>query len=353
MPVIASIGTAVPPYIIRQAESRTFARNLFADAFSDIDRLLTVFDSAQVEQRHFCTPLDWFATTSSWEEKNRLYIEHAVSLSRQAAETCLQRAGLSPTDVDMILFISSTGIATPSIDALLCNSLGLREDIVRLPIWGLGCAGGAAGLARSFDFAQAHPNRKVLMIALELCGLTFVNGDRSKSNLIATSLFADGAAAALLYGDRAAESLDCHGPQLIASRSTTWPNSLDVMGWDVQNDGLKVIFSRDIPTLVEQKVGDLCDSFLSAHDLSRAAVSRYIAHPGGMKVLSAYERALDLPADALQHAREVLRTHGNMSSCTVLFVLERELAESHQQGEHGLLFALGPGFSAEQVLLRW
>ncbi|ASS74340.1 type III polyketide synthase [Tumebacillus algifaecis] len=353
MPVLAAVGTAVPPYLIAQADSQEFARNLFAEAFKDIDRLLAVFESAQVEQRHFCTPLEWFATSPTWEEKNRLYLEHAVRLSKEAVENCLQQVGIGPQDVDSILFVSSTGVATPSIDAHLFNALGLRSDIKRLPLWGLGCAGGAAGLARGCDLAMADPDSLVLVVALELCGLTFVNGDRSKSNLIATSLFADGAAAVLICGDEAAAKKGIRGPQLLAARSTIWPETLDVMGWDVQTAGLKVIFSKDIPTIVATKIRPVTEAFLGEQNLTRADLSHYIAHPGGTKVLNAYEEALALPADALRHARDILRTHGNMSSCTVLFVLARELNDPHHAGDYGLLFALGPGFSSEQVLLRW
>ncbi|TCP58317.1 15-methylpalmitoyl-4-hydroxy-2-pyrone synthase [Tumebacillus sp. BK434] len=353
MPVIRSVGTAVPEHIITQEQTRDFARNLFAESFRDIDRLLAVFESAQVEQRHFCTPLEWFATAPSWEEKNRLYLQHAVRLSCDAAAACLEKAGLAPHDVDAVVFVSSTGVATPSIDAYLFHELGLRSDIKRLPVWGLGCAGGASGLARGFDLAKAHPESHVLVIAAELCGLTFLNGDRSKSNLIATSLFADGAAAVLISGDEAAARSEAQGPEVLATRSTIWPDTLDVMGWDVRTDGLKVIFSKDIPTIVETKIRPVTAAFLENEGLALQDVRHYIAHPGGMKVLKAYDEALDLPPDALRHARDVLRTHGNMSSCTVLFVLARELQDPHHAGEHGLLFALGPGFSSEQVLLRW
>ncbi|ARU59910.1 type III polyketide synthase [Tumebacillus avium] len=353
MPVIRSVGTAVPPYIITQEETREFARNLFAESFRDIDRLLAVFESAQVEQRHFCTPLKWFATAPSWEEKNRLYIENAVRLSQEAAEQCLEKGGLTPQDVDAVVLVSSTGVATPSLDAYLFNALGLRSDIKRVPIWGLGCAGGASGLARGFDLAQAHPESNVLVIAVELCGLTFLNGDRSKSNLIATSLFADGAAAVLVCGDDSRAASGAKGPQVLASRSTIWPDTLDVMGWDVQTPGLKVIFSKDIPTIVETKIRPVTETFLQSRLLTLQDVQHYVAHPGGMKVLKAYDEALSLPPETLRHARDILRTHGNMSSCTVLFVLARELEDPHREGEHGLLFALGPGFSSEQVLLRW
>lgn len=353
MPVIVSVGTAVPSHLIEQKESREFAKQLFGDTFRDINRLLGVFESAQIEKRHFCTPLSWFGEAHSWQEKNALYIENAIPLASQAITTCLQRAGLAPLDIDYLVFVSSTGLSTPSLDAHLFNTLGLRQSIKRLPIWGLGCAGGAAGLSRGYDLAKAHPGTKVVVCALELCGLTFLHGDRSKSNLIATSLFADGCAAVLLYGDDVATETKTTGPRILDTRSTIWKNSIDVMGWDVQNDGLKVIFSKDIPTLVQNEIRPVIDEFLGDLHLTRDDITRFVAHPGGMKVLQAYEEAFNLPPSMLRHARDVLREHGNMSSGTVLFVLERELQEQHTAGEHGLLLALGPGFSCEQVMLQW
>jgi alkylresorcinol/alkylpyrone synthase len=353
LPVVAAVGTAVPPHEITQNESREFARQLFGGSFRDIDRLLTVFESAQIESRRFCTPLDWFGEPHSFAEKNRLYIEQAVELGAAAIENCLARAGLAPRDIDHLVFVSTTGVSTPSIDAHLFNRLGLRTHVKRTPVWGLGCAGGAAGLARGMDLAKAHPASRIMVCSLELCGLTFLHGDRSKSNLIATSLFADGAAAVLILGAEAAKDLQAAGPQLLDSRSTIWPDSLDVMGWDLQNEGLKVIFSKDIPSIVATKIRPEVDQFLSDHSLSVRDLSRFVAHPGGMKVLQAYEEALELRPELLEHSRNVLRRHGNMSSCTVLFVLEQELATPHEPGEHGLALALGPGFSCEQVMLRW
>lgn len=353
MPVIVSVGTAVPPHQITQDFSCEFARELFGTSFRDINRLLTVFDSAQIENRNFATPPDWFGQPHTWQEKNDLYIQNAIELSAAAIQSCLAQAGVETQEIDALIFVSTTGISTPSIDAHLFNKLCMRTDLKRIPLWGLGCAGGVAGLARGYDFAKAHPASKVVVCSLELCGLTFLHQDRSKSNLIATSLFADGAAAALIFGEEAAAQAGLTGPRILGSHSMIWPDSLDVMGWNVENDGLKVIFSKDIPTLVESKIRPTIDRFLHGLGLTREQVDRFIAHPGGMKVLQAYQEALDLTPDMLRHSRDVLRSHGNMSSCTVLFVLARELQESHQSGEHGLVLALGPGFSCEQVLLRW
>jgi len=353
VPMIASVGTAVPPYKISQQEGREFVRQLFGDCFPNIDRLLSVFDSAQIDSRHFCVPIEWFSSVRHWKEKNDLYIENAVQLSAKAIKKALERAGLHLEEIDHLVFVSSTGLATPSIDARLFHHLKLKPNVKRTPIWGLGCAGGAAGISRGFDLAKAHPDQLVIVCCVELCGLTFLKNDLSKSNLIGTSLFGDGAAAVIVAGDEAAQKHGFFGPNVIATRSTIWEDSIDVMGWDVVDEGLKVVFSKDIPTMVETKIRPEVMKFLRDHELSEQNITRYIAHPGGMKVLKAYEQALTLPSQALRHSRTVLRTYGNMSSSTVLYVLEKELEDAHQADEYGLLLALGPGFSSEQVLLRW
>jgi alkylresorcinol/alkylpyrone synthase len=352
-PVIVSVGTAVPPYEIVQETSREFARHMFGEVYRDIDRLLCVFESAQIRSRRFCVPIEWFGEPHRWDEKNNLYIENAIRLAIEAIERCLHPHGLTPQDVDHLVFVSSTGICTPSIDAHVFNRLQMRTDLKRTPIWGLGCAGGAVGLARGFDLAAACPNELIVVCALELCGLTFLHADRSKSNLIATSLFGDGAAAVLVAGGKVAKQRGWIGPQVLGSQSTIWPDTLDVMGWDVRDEGLGVIFSRDIPSLVVANVRPEVERFFMRYAISLPSLRRLTAHPGGAKVLTAYEQALDLPPDALRHSRDVLNDHGNMSSCTVLFVLERELREEHEPDEPGLVMALGPGFACEQVLLRW
>ncbi|QOT00036.1 type III polyketide synthase [Brevibacterium sp. JNUCC-42] len=351
MPRIVSIGTANPQYIVAQHESKEFARRFFQDHFRDIDRLLQVFESAEIESRSFATPLEWFEQPRDWTEKNQLYVQQALELSVSAIEQCLENAGVLADAIDHVVMVSSTGIATPSLDALLYNRLPFRSDLKRTPVWGLGCAGGVAGLAKGYAFAKAHPEERILVCCVELCGLTFVHGDRSKSNLIATSLFADGAAAVLLYGDD--REVHENAPSILSTQSTIWRDTVDVMGWDVREEGLRVIFSKDIPTLVKEKIKPEMESFLRKKGKTTCRIDRMIAHPGGSKVLQAYEQALQLPPDRLRHAREVLRDHGNMSSCTVLFVLEREMREEHLPGETGLLLALGPGFSCEQVLLEW
>lgn len=353
MPVIASVGTAVPPHRVIQQDSQEFAQAFFKGHFKDIERLLGVFAAAEIESRHFCVPREWFGEYHSWEEKSALYLENAIALGATAIKKCLEKSGLNPGDIDILLFISSTGIATPSIDAYLFNLLKMSPGLVRLPLWGLGCAGGVAGIARSLELARARPDSRILACCVELCGLAFMYNDRSKSNLIATSLFADGAAAVLTYGDEAAAKAGLKGPKILGSQSTLFPDTLDVMGWDVRNDGLMVVFSKDIPQIVAEKVRPRVLSFLEENDLSLSGISRVTAHPGGVKVLKAYEKSLSLPHEVFEHAYHILRHYGNMSSCTVLFVLERELSQDHREGEYGLMLSLGPGFSCEQVLLQW
>lgn len=357
MPVIASIGTASPPYEVGQKETREFAEKLFSNSFADLERLLKVFQSAEIEKRSFCMPREWFEKEHSWEEKNTLFVQNAICLSAEAINCCLRQVNLKSTEIDALLLITSTGISTPSIDAYLYNLLALKPDLIRIPIWGLGCAGGVSGIARGMELASAYPESKILVCCVEICGLTFVYNDHSKANLIATSLFADGAAAALIMGDKVkyTDNIGQPGftPQIIGSQSYTWPDTLDIMGWDIQNEGMMVVFSKDIPSLVTKNMRQQVENFLHKKNLIVDDISRYITHPGGMKVLKAYEQALDLKFDALDLPREILKNHGNMSSCTVLFVLKEELKRKHNTGEYGLMLTLGPGFSCEQVLLQW
>ena len=354
---LVALATAVPPHQVGQDEARDFARHLFREVLrQDDERLLAVFDHAGITNRNVCAPLDWYAHDHSFAEKNALYVDHAVRLGGQVARDVMRRAGIGPGDVDHLVFVSSTGIAAPSVDARLANLLVLRSDVHRTPIWGLGCAGGAAGLARAREFALADPGARVLLIALELCSLTFQRNDLSKRNLVAASLFGDGAAAALVVAGEDTRSNGTHGRRpldLVAASSTFWPDTLDVMGWDVDGAGLHVIFARDIPTIVRERVRPGLAEFLGRHDLTFDSLDHVVTHPGGMKVLAAYQEALGLAPEALAHARAVLRDHGNMSSPTCLFVLERFLeAQAIASGETAVLSALGPGFCAEYVLLR-
>jgi alkylresorcinol/alkylpyrone synthase len=300
-------------------------------------------------------PIEWFLTPSNWKDRNALFIDNAVDLLAQAAESCLAQAGVGFAAIDGLVTVSTTGIATPSLDARLMERLPFRRDVARLPIFGLGCAGGVLGLSRAATLAQglARPGRgsRVLCLVVELCALTFRTNDRSKSNVIAAALFGDGAAAVLLEAPAAGSAAAPSSVlKLGAQGEYTWPNSLDVMGWEVENDGLGVLFSRDIPALIRERMGPAVDSFLARHGLGRGDIDGYVCHPGGAKVIGALEEVFGLPQGGLPEARSVLRDFGNMSAVTVLFVLER-MRRADMRGRY-LMTALGPGFTAGFQILE-
>jgi alkylresorcinol/alkylpyrone synthase len=343
VPRLAALATATPRFDIGQADVEALAGHLFADMPYGFDRFAPVFANAAIETRHSSVPLDWYGEDHGLEDRNALYIESALDLLEEAASNALEQADLSADQIDAIVTVSSTGIATPSLDARLMGRLAFRDDVERTPIFGLGCAGGVLGLSRAAAIAKSDPDARVLLLVVELCGLTFRRQDMSKSNLVATALFGDGAAAAII-------SCKSEGPRLGPWGEHTWPDSLDVMGWDVADDGLKVLFSRDIPTIVRHDLRGVVDSFLRRHNLSIAQLDGYIPHPGGAKVLDALEDVLDLERGDLTTARETLRDHGNMSAATVLFILRAALDE----GLHGrhLMTTLGPGFTAGFMLVE-
>jgi len=343
--------------MLPQERIRDLARQHFAPAFPEIDRYMSVFRHAQIDTRHFVAPLEWFTQPHSFKECNDLFIEAATALGEAAARRCLQAAGLEPADVDHLIWVSTTGMAAPSPDALLINRLGMSRHTRRTPIWGLGCAGGVAGLARAYEYTCAFPDQRVLLISDELCSVTFQWNDRSKRNLIAASLFADGAAAVLVEGDEARglrlEASKETQVSILGTQSTLWPNSTDVMGWDIVDSGMQVVFSSRIPQIVRTQMGDNVTEFLARHRLGIDDIDHWILHPGGAKVIGAYQAALAIDRERLGHTWAVLRHYGNMSSATVFFVLEAFLkAGAPRPGEYGVLAVLGPGFSCELALIR-
>jgi alkylresorcinol/alkylpyrone synthase len=343
-PRLNALATSVPAYALGQAEVTRRARHIFAEAATqELDRLMRVFANAGIERRYSCVPIDWYEQPHGWRERNALYLEHALALLERAGRAALDKARLHPGAIDAVVCVSTTGIATPSLDAMLLGRLGLRSNVRRLPIFGLGCGGGVIGLARAADLARADPDARILFLVVELCALSFRRNDAAKSNLVATALFADGAAAAIL-------SSNGSGPAFGAAGEHTWADSLDIMGWDVAEDGLRAIFSRDIPGLIERHMTDVASAFLERHGLHFADIDHFVCHPGGAKVVTALEHAFGLAPGALAAARGVLRDYGNMSAASVLFVLERALAA----GAAGrlLLTALGPGFTAGFLLLE-
>jgi alkylresorcinol/alkylpyrone synthase len=337
-PTILSVATAVPRFRLDQAEVARAAARVFDRERSDIERLLPVFDNAGVATRYSTVPMEWYFQPHGWRERNQRYLANAVELLERAARHALEQAGRAPSDIAAVVVVSTTGIATPSLDALLLNRMDLKPTILRLPIFGLGCAGGVIGLSHAAALARTLPDGDVLFLAVELCSVTFRRDDMSKSNIIGAALFGDGAAA-LVIGRPGSSGL-----RLGPSGMHTWPDSLRVMGWDVEDDGLGVLFSRDIPALVRDDMRAAADAFLARCGLTAREVAGYICHPGGIKVLAALEQAFDLPPGTLAEAREVLRDYGNMSAVTVLFVLER-MMRRRLSGRH-LMSALGPGFSA-------
>lgn len=349
-PQILALATAVPPHRLDQTDVARLARRVFADRSVEIERMLPVFENAGIHARYSCVPIEWYEAPSDWKDRNALYLDNALDLIERAAVDCLAKAKLQPSEVDALVTVSTTGLATPSLDARLMQRIGFRSDTERLPIFGLGCAGGVLGLARAGAIARARPGARVLLLVVELCGLTFRPQDLAKSNIVATALFGDGAAAVVLKTESESKANGARVPSIRAWGEHTWPDSLDVMGWRIEDDGFGVLFSRDIPTILRRQLGDAMDRFLAKQGLQRADIDGFICHPGGTKVVEALEEILDLPEGAMIEARAVLRDYGNMSAASVLFVLDKKL-EQGLAGRH-LMTAVGPGFSAGFCLLE-
>ncbi len=350
--IIRGIGTATPPYELLQSDAKTFASQMFKDDLHDLDRLLPLFKNTQIERRFLAQPLSWFGQPHTFKEANEIYLDVALSISEQAARQAIERAKIDPADIGAILFLSSTGIATPSLDAPLMQRLGMSSHAQRIPIWGLGCAGGVSGLARAQQIAKTMPNKPVLVVATELCTLTFQANDMSKANLVAVSLFADGSAAVVIeHCDTS--NLETPHLQLLESHSTLFPNTEYVMGWDLVNSGLMVRFDRSIPSLVLEHLPSLFKEACQAWDIEPNSVQHFVAHPGGARVLAAYAESMQLPQEKFRHAYQILKHHGNMSSPTVFFVLEKYLREVPPSQKPGVMLTWGPGFSAEQLLFQW
>ena len=340
------MATAVPPYPLDQDAVVERVKLLFGRA-ENLDRLLSVFINTGIRTRYSCVPIEWYDREHGWAERNRIYLATALDLLEAVTRQLLDRAGRDKNEIDTIVVVSTTGIATPSLDALLMERMGLRRNVRRLPIFGLGCAGGVIGLARAASQAAVAPGETVLFLTVELCALAFRRDDWSKSNIVATALFGDGAAGALL-------STEAEGPIIVASGEHTWPDSLDVMGWEVTDNGFSAIFSRDIPQLVTTQLRDVASDFLARHGLGLGDIDRFVCHPGGAKVVAALESAFGLGQGALVDAWGVLRDYGNMSATTVMFVLERVLGEAaavEERWQRALMSALGPGFTAGFLVL--
>ena len=339
---ISAVATAVPEFVLHQSDVVAGAAEIFAPDIPDFDRLAPVYANAGVATRYSCVPIEWYAKPHSFTERNDLYIENAVLLLERVAGSLLEQAALTVADIDALVVVSTTGMATPSLDALLIERMALRRDIERLPVFGIGCAGGVSGLARAAQLALSRPGSRVMLLVVELCGLTFQVNNTSKSNIISTALFGDGAAGALVQ-------CGGEGPAIAGWAEHTWPDSLDVMGWSISEDGFGVQLSRDLPRIVRDELPAPAAAFLERHSLTIGDIDRHICHPGGAKVLDALEEVFGLAPGALTISRAVMRDYGNMSAASVLFVLRETLAEA--PAGYLLMSALGPGFTASFALL--
>ncbi|SMF48838.1 4-hydroxy-3-methyl-6-(1-methyl-2-oxoundecyl)pyran-2-one synthase [Azospirillum oryzae] len=346
-PRLLSIATALPPHRFEQAETLTVARSVFAHRLRDFDRLAPVFANTGIRTRHAACPLDWYLEPHGWAERAAVFERVALDLLEAAAARALSAAGLRPADVDAIVCATTTGIATPSLEALLLDRMGFRPDTVRLPVFGLGCAGGALGLARAGMMARAMPGRTVLFLVVELCTLSHRPEEATPTNVVASALFADGAAAALLRTSVAGG--DAPGPRFIDSAEHTWPGTRRIMGWRIEDEGFGVVFSQDIPRLIRERLPAVIDGFLTGRGMARADLAGVICHTGGAKVLQALTEVLDPAIAGMEESWAVLGDCGNMSAASVMFVLDRRM-RSGATGPH-LMLALGPGFTAGLTLL--
>jgi alkylresorcinol/alkylpyrone synthase len=341
---LLSLATALPPYIVGQAEAKAKSREFFGGRKALFDRLSSVFDNAAIDQRHIVAPLEWYEGHHGWKERNRVYLDACDALFREVATLAIERAGLSPSDIDGVVAVSTTGIATPSLEARNGPAIGLRGDVRRVPVFGMGCAGGINGLATAARLASADPGSRWLYVTIEACSIAIRLDSDDPAAIVATAIFGDGAAAAVVSteGDRLAT--------IKGAGERMWPDTLGIMGWRVEDPGLAVVFDRAIPPFIEAELAGAVDGMLSDLGVARGEIDRFCCHPGGVKVIDAIESALELPVGTLDLERDVLRDCGNMSAPTVLFVLERLLA----RGLPGrvLATAFGPGFTCAGMLLE-
>ena len=354
MPVIVSTTTGFPEHYYPQSTLLDAAQQEWKLVRASIVKPLEQFyTNVKVNGRYLSWPLERYKERTTFEERNNAYIETALALGEQTICALLDQVQMSPQEIDQLTVISTTGIAVPSLDARLMNRIPFSRHMKRLPLFGLGCMGGAAGIARTADYLQGHPKEAVILLAVELCSLTIQRDDLSLANIVASGLFGDGAAAVLMVGDH--HPLAQTGlPRVIDSQSHFFPETEHIMGWEVTNSGLKVMLAADIARLAQTQVRPTLESFLGKHNLTIADIDHWLVHPGGPKVIEALEDGLSLPAEALALSWETLADAGNISSASVLLILDKTMNRLQPEpGQYGMLMAMGPAFSAEMVLLQW
>lgn len=347
---IVSAASAFPKHYYPQEVLVNAFRKHWGTKLANPRMLEWLHERVGVEGRYLAQPIETYETLSGWGEANNLWIEGAQELGEKAICRASSRAGLGREDLGALFFVSITGVASPSIDARLINRMRLSPNIRRVPIFGLGCVAGAAGISMAADYVRAYPRQAAILLAVELCSLTIQRDDLSVANLISSGLFGDGAAAVIVAGSE----FDLPGPEIVATRSVFYPDTEDVMGWDISEKGFRIVLSPDVPDMVRRHLAEDVDAFLADQELERGDIGSWILHTGGPKVLEATQESLNLPAGALDVSWDCLRKTGNLSSASVLVVLEKFMTEQRPApGTWSVLAAMGPGFCSELVLLRW